>query len=74
MLRITFFSANRRTSRLLEVKPPSLNTGWVNRLVVAVVTTRPVSARDFFSPSRIFSRSASPVPNGTTSSSWKLMP
>ena len=44
MLRITLRSAYRRTERSLLVKPPSLNTGWVNRLVVTIGTTRPVSS------------------------------
>src|SRR5215469_9646646 len=43
-LRMTLASANRRTSRSLAVNAPSLNIGCENRLVVAVVTTRPVSA------------------------------
>ena len=43
MLRITLRSANRRTARSLLVNPPSLNTGWVNRFVVIIGTTRPVS-------------------------------
>jgi hypothetical protein len=51
-----------------------LNTGWLNRLVVAVVTARPVSARPFFQRSMIASRSASLEPNGIRSSSWKLTP
>ena len=74
MLRITLRIANRRTSRSLLVKPPSLNTGWVNRLVVAVVTARPVSARPFLKRSMIASRVASSLPNGIRSSSWKLTP
>ena len=53
---------------------PSLNTGWENRLVVAVVTTRPVSASALRNRSRILWRSASSLPKGTTSLSWKLMP
>ena len=41
MLRITLRSAKRRMSRLLLVNAPALKTGWLNRLVVAVVTDEP---------------------------------
>ena len=74
MLRITLRSANRRMSRLLLVNAPALNTGWLNRFVVAVVTASPVSARPFLKRSMIASRVASSLPNGMTSSSWKLTP
>ncbi len=74
MLRITLRSANRRTARSLEVNPPSLKTGWVNRFVVAVVTTSPVSASPVRNRSRMASRAASSEPNGIRSSSWKFTP
>ncbi len=74
-LRSTLRSAYRRTSRSLLVKPPSLNTGWVNRLVVTIGTTRPVSSRAL--RNRVDVRragSASSAPNGIRSSSWKVTP
>ena len=74
MLRITLRIAKRRMSRLLLVNPPALKTGWLNRLVVAVVTTRPVSARPCLKRAMILSRVASSLPNGITSSSWKFTP
>jgi hypothetical protein len=74
MLRITLRIANRRMSRSLLVKPPDLKTGWVKRLVVAVVTTRPVSARPLRNRWMMASRVASSLPKGITSSSWKLTP
>ncbi len=74
MLRITLRSANRRMSRSLLVSAPALKTGWLKRLVVAVVTARPVSASPFLNRSMIASRVASSLPNGITSSSWKLTP
>ena len=74
MLRITLRIANRRTSRSLLVKPPSLKTGCVNRLVVAVVTTSPVSASPFLKRSMMPARVSSSLPNGIRSSSWKFTP
>src|SRR4051812_39212012 len=73
-LRITLRSANRRTPRSLAVKPPSLKTGWVNRLVVAMGTTRPVSSSALRNRVTIRSRSSSSLPNGIRSSSWKVTP
>jgi hypothetical protein len=61
-------------SRLLLLKAPALKIGCEKRLVVAVVTTRPVSARPFLNRSMILSRVASSLPNGMTSSSWKFTP
>ncbi len=74
MFRMTLRRAYRRTSRSLAVSAPSLNTGWVNRLVVTIGTTSPVSssaARNRFTCS---SRSPAPDPNGIRSSSWKVTP
>ena len=64
MLRSSLRSANRRTARSLEVTPPSLNTGWLNRLVVIIGTVTPVSARTFFNRSIWLLRSASVASNG----------
>jgi len=69
MLRITLRSANRRTARLLLVNPPSLNTGWVNRFVVIIGTTRPVSFSAAVNRSMWRPRAASSLPNGIRSSS-----
>ena len=75
MLRITLRSAYRRTSRSLLVNPPSLNTGWVNRFVVTIGTTRPVSSSASRKRSmRCVARAASSLPNGIRSSSWKVTP
>ena len=41
--RIAFWIAKRRTERSLAVNAPSLKAGCVNRLVVAIGTTSPVS-------------------------------
>ena len=71
---MTLASANRRTSRSLAVKPPSLNTGWPNRLVVAVVTTSPVSSSALRNAAIRLSRSASLASNSNTSLSWKFTP
>ena len=70
----TLRSANRRTERSLLVKPPSLNTGWVNRFVVIIGICRPVSASASLNRAMIFSRSESDEPNGIRSSSWKVRP
>ena len=72
MLRITLRRAKRRTPRSLVVKPPSLKTGCVNRLVVTIATMMPVSARAFLNRSRTLSRVALSEPKGTRSSSWKV--
>src|SRR4051794_15737096 len=69
MLRSTLARAKRRTSRSLAVSPPSLNTGWPNRLVVAISTPRPVSARALVKRSSSDCRVDS---SGTRSSSWKV--
>src|SRR3954447_19969800 len=74
MLRITLRRAYRRTVRSLLVKPPSLNTGWVNRFVVTIGTFRPVSASAALNVSIRLDRSASLDPNGIRSSSWKVSP
>ena len=74
MLRSTLRSAYRRTDRSLLVKPPSLNTGWVNRLVVTIGTTMPVSSSAFLKPAMMPSRVCASEPNGTRSSSWNVMP
>ena len=67
-------SAKRRTLRSLAVKAPSLNTGWVKRLVVTIGTARPVSSRAARRRLRLVSRSWSSASNGITSSSWNVMP
>ena len=69
MLRGTLASARRRTWRSLAVNPPSLKTAWLNRLVVAISTTRPVSASAFVKRSSV---SCARPSSGTRSSSWKL--
>ena len=71
---MTLASANRRTSRLLAVNAPSLNIAWLNRLVVAVVTTRPVSASAWRKSAIRLSRSAGLASKPNTSLSWKLTP
>ena len=67
-------SANRRTSRSFAVNAPSLNTGWPNRFVVAVVTTRPVSSSALRNAEILSSRSAAEAAKSNTSLSWKLTP
>ena len=74
MLRIVLASANRRTSRSFAVNAPSLKTGWLNRFVVAVVTTRPVSARACLKSVIRLPRSVSLASKSNTSLSWKLTP
>ncbi len=71
-LRSTLRRPYRRTRRSLEVNAPSLKIGWVNVLVVTISTSMPVSASASVKRARIRSRSASLLPNGTTSSSWKV--
>jgi hypothetical protein len=71
---MTLASANRRTSRSLAVNAPSLNTGWLNRFVVAVVTTMPLSASACRNPAIRFSQAAGLAPKSKTSLSWKLTP
>ena len=73
-LRIVLASANRRMSRSAAVNAPSLKIGWPNRLVVAVVTTTPVSASARRKSPIFRSRSASDDSNGNTSLSWKFTP
>src|SRR4051812_37521270 len=73
-LRITLRIAKRRTERSLEVKPPSRKTGCVNRFVVTIGTTTPVSASAPLKRSMILSRSGPDVPNGIRSSSWNVTP
>ena len=74
MLRITLRNANRRMSRSLLVSPPSLKTGWLNRLVVTIGTVRPVSAKAFWNRLIRLSRVLVSLPNGIRSSSWKVTP
>jgi hypothetical protein len=71
---MTLARANRRTSRSLAVNAPSLNIGCENRFVVAVVTTRPVSASARLKSPIRASRSAGPAPKSNTSLSWKFTP
>ena len=73
-MRIVLASANRRTSRSAAVNAPSLKIGWPNRLVVAVVTTTPVSSSARRKSPIFRSRSASDASNGNTSLSWKFTP
>ncbi|CPU67248.1 Uncharacterised protein [Mycobacteroides abscessus] len=56
------------------MRPPSLKTGWLNRLVVTISMTRPVSSAAWRTASRRLVRSASSAPKGTTSSSWNVKP
>ena len=70
-LRITLRRAYRRMSRSLEVNAPSLNTGWVNRLVVAIGTIMPVSSSALRNAATARSRSGS---TASRSSSWKVTP
>ena len=74
MLRITLRMAYRRTWRSFDVKPPSLNTGSVNRFVVTIGVTRPVSFSAETKRSMCRSRVASSLPGGMRSSSWKVTP
>ena len=67
-------SAKRRTSRSLAVKAPSLKTGWVKRLVVAIGTGMPVASSACRKRLMWASRSASVDPKGIRSSSWKVTP
>ena len=72
--RITLASAKRLTSRSFAVNAPSLNIGWPNRFVVAVVTTSPVSASALRNAPMRSSRSAGVASKANTSLSWKLTP
>src|SRR5690606_26136740 len=74
MLRMVLRSAKRRTSRSLAVNAPSLKTGWVNRLVVAIGTTRPAASSAWRKRLMWDSRLVSLEPNGIRSSSWKVTP
>lgn len=74
MLRSVLRSAKRRTSRSLAVNAPSLNTGWVNRFVVAMGTTSPAASSACRNRFTIPSRSLSVAPNGIRSSSWNVTP
>jgi hypothetical protein len=58
----------------LEVKPPSLKTGALKRLVVTIGTTMPVASRAPLRRSICFWRSASVEPKAKRSSSWKVRP
>src|SRR5512135_2320211 len=71
---MTLAIAYRRTAGSLAVNAPSLNTGCQNRLVVAIVTTTPVSSRAERKLLSTSSRSRGLAPGGTRSSSWKLTP
>jgi hypothetical protein len=51
-----------------------LNTGWVNRFVVTIGTTSPVSSSAARKRLIRSSRFAVSLPNGITSSSWKVTP
>ena len=64
----------RRTRGSLAMNAPSLKMGWVNRLVVAIGTFRPVSSKALRNRLTMASRSAWLEPKGTRSSSWKLTP
>src|SRR5215831_3224161 len=57
-----------------EVNAPSLNTGSVKRLVVAIGTVRPVASRAFLNLATMRSRSAAFASIGTRSLSWKFTP
>ena len=67
-------SAKRRTSRSAAVNAPSLKMGWPNRLVVAVVTTSPVSSSARRKSPILRSRSPWLSSNPNTSLSWKFTP
>ena len=67
-------TAYRRTCGSLAVNAPSLNTGWLKRLVVAIGTFMPVSSRALRKRFRMASRSVADAPKGTRSSSWKFTP
>jgi hypothetical protein len=56
------------------VKAPSLNTGSVNRFVVAIGTVMPVDASAQRKPATMRSRSAGVASIGTRSLSWKFTP
>ncbi len=73
-LRSTLRRPKRRTDRSFAVKPPSLKTGWLKVLVVIISMVRPRSPAAVRKRSMMAERSSSAVPNGTTSSSWKVMP
>src|SRR3954452_14292693 len=66
--------AARRTLRSFDVKAPSLNAAWPNRLVVAMPTPRPVSSSAALKRATMRSRSAGETPHGIRSSSWRLTP
>src|SRR4051794_13122805 len=72
--RIAFWIANRRTERSFAVNAPSLKAGWVNRLVVAIPTNRPVCSRASPNALTSRSRSAADAPKGTRSLSCRLTP
>ena len=57
-------TAHRRTAGSLAVNAPSLNTGFENRLVVAIGTFMPVSSSARRNRFRIASRSAADEPGG----------
>ncbi len=67
-------TAKRRTSGSLAVNAPSLNTGRLNRLVVAMGTCMPVSSSARRNRLTMASRSPAGAPAGTRSLSWKLTP
>ena len=58
-------------SRSLAVSAPSLNTGWVNRLVVTISTTQPGVGQRLARTS-VERRLAAVASSGTRSSSWKV--
>jgi hypothetical protein len=60
--------------RSLAVNAPSLNIGCENKLVVAVVTTSPVSASARLKSPIRASRSPGLASKSNTSLSWKLTP
>jgi hypothetical protein len=60
--RIALPIAARRTPRSFDVNAPSLNTGCVKRLVVAMPTPRPVSSSAALKRATMRSRSAADEP------------
>ena len=59
---------------MLEVKAPSLNTGWLNKFVVAIGTFIPFSSSAFLKRAICAARSEVDEPNGIKSSSWNVTP
>ncbi len=59
---------------MFEVKAPSLKTGWLNRLVVAIGTFILFSSSAFLKRAICAARSEGEDPKGIKSSSWKVTP